>query len=231
MGQHAYVWRRWALELLARRAPCGSESFAFPGVLGQRGARRLRRSCRSSAKSPFAGLNRPTGARWQPQEIRVDGAPASNVDGEAASPREGLHATPPRVRTSPLANTMSTTTAKKRRITADHPTAQKRQDRPPEPHHHSWKDPSRPERDASRDRLFKAELQEAERVPPPITNKQAAPTTQSNPQQQKQWPTARSWRPRARLNRARRPSKLGRRQCRRRRRASSGSGARSPKTT
>ena len=43
VGQHAYVWRRWALKLLARRAPCGSESFAFPGVLGQREAQRLRR--------------------------------------------------------------------------------------------------------------------------------------------------------------------------------------------
>ena len=45
--------------------------------------------------------------------------------------------------------------------TADHPKPPKRQDRPSDPQHHSWKDPSRPGRGASRDRLFKAELQEA----------------------------------------------------------------------
>ena len=62
------------------------------------------------------------------------------------------------------------------------------------------------------------------------TSKQAAPPSRGSPQHPKRWPTARSWRPRARP-RARRPSKPDQRLWYRRRRpASSGSVPRSRKT-
>ena len=61
--------------------------------------------------------------------------------------------------------------------------------------------------------------------------KQAAPPSRGSPQPYRRWPTARSWRPRARPIKARRPSKHTRQWYRRRPRASSGSGPRSRKTT
>ena len=70
---------------------------------------------------------------------------------------------------------------KKTHHTADHPTAQKSQDRPSDPQDHSWKDPSRPRNDPSGNRLFKAELQEAERVPPPINHKTGSPAIKRQP--------------------------------------------------
>ena len=149
-------------------------------------ARRLRRGCRSSAKSPFAGFNRPRRARWQPQEIRVDGAPASNVDGEAASPREALHAAPPRVRTSPLASTTSTTTQQQQKSDASQQTTPQPPKRPP-PTQGKRLLPEGPIEAPCRGILHTTVQSRAAgsracaAVPPPIRGKRGSPATKRQP--------------------------------------------------
>jgi hypothetical protein len=81
-----------------------------------------------------------------------------------ASLREGLHGAP-HASERLLGRPKAPGTDASKQTTQSRP---KRQDRPSKPQHHSLKDPLRTQNEASRHRLFKAGLQEAERVPPPI---------------------------------------------------------------
>ena len=169
--------------------------------LGQRSARGAPRLSEQYKYASQAVSFRPTGARRQPAKRSRSAVFIEKASGasETACPNASRL---PRVRTHSPGEQNRKKTA---HLTADHRTAQNARTA-----------------HQSHNTVPEGPIEPSRRVPGPTvqsccrkqsvwrrqsTAKQAAPPSRGSPQHPKRWPTARSWRPRARPIKARRPSK------------------------